>query len=182
MSGKYYAVKYCGDFGLIKPFGGLRESSIFTMVAPTPSIIMGIENKIFGDNENRIIKHRLNFSTIQETSETTESIDKKGSTWFIPKNVLINPELFLLVSKKEHVDIMENSSIRLCRNEDILIPTDVIELDNIDDFDDEVNFPGYELIPCSEEHPMGNWYGFNNYSNDNQYCYLNIIGKPVSML
>ena len=43
----YYVVKYSGPFGFIKPWTAVRDSETFSQQFLTPSIVEGIEKKLF---------------------------------------------------------------------------------------------------------------------------------------
>ena len=44
-----YVVKYTGVFGFIKPWTAVRDSLTYSQQFLTPSVIEGIEKKIFSD-------------------------------------------------------------------------------------------------------------------------------------
>ncbi|MFT7482658.1 MAG: hypothetical protein ACI8WW_001596, partial [Oceanospirillaceae bacterium] len=44
---KFYVVKYTGPFGFIKPWTAVRDSETFSQQFLTPSIVEGIEKKLF---------------------------------------------------------------------------------------------------------------------------------------
>ena len=43
----YYTVRYTGKFGFIKPWTAVRDGETFSQQFLTPSIIEGIEKKLF---------------------------------------------------------------------------------------------------------------------------------------
>lgn len=44
---EYYVVKYSGPFGFIKPWTAVRDSETFSQQFLTPSIVEGMEKKLF---------------------------------------------------------------------------------------------------------------------------------------
>lgn len=83
----YFVVKYAGPFGFIKPWTAVRDSETFSQQFPTPSMLEGIEKKLFPELLTRvglqgyIIGHRLNYTGISRQQEQTWSkawIEKKG--------------------------------------------------------------------------------------------------------
>jgi len=44
---KYFIIKFSGSFGFIKPWTAVRDSKIKSEFYLTPSILMGIERKLF---------------------------------------------------------------------------------------------------------------------------------------
>ncbi|MEZ4901763.1 MAG: hypothetical protein R2822_08415 [Spirosomataceae bacterium] len=77
----YYVVKYSGSFGFIKPWTAVRDSETFSQQFLTPSIIEGIEKKLFpellGEVHNgkilKIKRHRLNYQGLDIQQERTWS-------------------------------------------------------------------------------------------------------------
>lgn len=63
-----YIVKYKGKFGFIKPWTAVRDGETFSQQFLTPSIIEGIEKKLFPEllNNNGVIckikRHKLNYA------------------------------------------------------------------------------------------------------------------------
>ena len=53
-----YVVKYKGDFGFIKPWTAVRDGKTYSQQFLTPSIIEGIEKKLFPEmlSYNGVIK------------------------------------------------------------------------------------------------------------------------------
>lgn len=85
---KIYCVTYRGDFGFIKPWSAVRDELTFSQQFLTPSIIMGIERKLFPEllqQENiihKISRHKLTYAAIDRQQEQTQARGwnkKKGS-------------------------------------------------------------------------------------------------------
>jgi hypothetical protein len=83
----YYVVKYTGPFGFIKPWTAVRDGETFSQQFLTPSIIEGMEKKLFPELlpakglQGYIIGHRINYTGICRQQEQTWSkawIEKKG--------------------------------------------------------------------------------------------------------
>src|ERR1044072_811169 len=83
----YYVVKYIGPFGFIKPWTAVRDGETFSQQFLTPSIIEGMEKKLFPELlltkglQKYIVRHRINYTGISRQQEQTWSkawIEKKG--------------------------------------------------------------------------------------------------------
>jgi hypothetical protein len=83
----YYVVKYSGPFGFIKPWTAVRDGETFSQQFLTPSMIEGIEKKLFPELLTQaglrgyIIGHRINYLGISRQQEQTWSkawLEKKG--------------------------------------------------------------------------------------------------------
>jgi hypothetical protein len=95
---RYYVVKFAGVFGFIKPWTAVRDGETFSQQFLTPSIIEGIEKKLFPELMNdaywgkivKIKRYRLNYQGIDIQQERTwskgginiykESVSSKGET------------------------------------------------------------------------------------------------------
>ncbi len=188
---EYYVVKYAGQFGFIKPWTAVRDSEIFSQQFLTPSIVAGIERKLFPELLNRsfgiykIIRHRL---TYDQMSAQQEQIQPRG--WNKKKNlatreyailvrgVLLNPILFLAFEFEEYAQIAFKQHICLARNEDILLPVDIQSVTQEVFDSDEENFAGYELI--FEETDKSFMVGYNRFNeNKPMHGWLKTLGNPV---
>lgn len=191
---KIFAVKYLGNFGFIKPWTAVRDGETFSQQFLTPSIIEGIEKKLFPHllkvkGIQEIKGHRLSYDQL---SSQTEQIQPRG--WnsgkldnkkvylreraILTRSVLINPKLWLTFSQKIMAEKAAQQHICLCRNEDILFPIDLIET-NLNVFNnDGENFFGYELV--FEKNEDSFIVGYNRYmENDPMYGWIRIVGNPV---
>lgn len=88
---QYYVVKYSGPFGFIKPWTAVRDGETFSQQFLTPSIIEGMEKKLFPELlsvkslHGHIIGHRINYTGISRQQEQTWSkafVEKKGEPVF----------------------------------------------------------------------------------------------------
>lgn len=191
-----YIVKYTGPFGFIKPWTAVRDSETYSQQFLTPSIIAGIERKLFPELLNtdfgiyKIKRHRLTYQQISQQQEQTqprgwnEKGTAKNRTYERPyailtRGVMVNPVLFLAIEKLEDAEKAAMQHICLARNEDMLYPQDEIievsekEFDNNDEL-----FYGFELIVEKNEHSF--LVGYNRMDgNKPMYGWLKIVGNPV---
>lgn len=189
----YYVVKYSGPFGFIKPWTAVRDGETYSQQFLTPSIIEGIEKKLFPEmlqyngEIRKILRHRLSYMTIDMQQEQTQARgwEKKDKQRMmirkmsvLTRGVLLNPVLHLAF--KEETDAIKASKqhICLCRNEDVLIPAQDITVMNKSEFD---MIDGFELhFGESDDSFM---VGFNRFNSAKpMHGRLEISGKPVSGL
>ena len=189
---KYYVVKYMGQFGFIKPWTAVRDSETFSQQFLTPSIIEGIEKKLFPEllaevGIKKIKRHRLSYSQISQQQEVIQTrgwnSTKKAKqilferpTAVLTRGVLLNPILHLAFQTKEYAERAFEQHICLCRNEDILMPAQMIEISS-DEIEDEELFNGYELVFENTEHSFH--VGYDRRTKEPMYGWLKIIGTPV---
>lgn len=94
----YFVVKYTGPFGFIKPWTAVRDGETFSQQFLTPSIMEGIEKKLFPENlpkyglQGFILGHRLNYTGISRQQEQTWSkawsMVKSGESFLVEKEVV----------------------------------------------------------------------------------------------
>ncbi len=191
-----YVVKYSGPFGFIKPWTAVRDSETYSQQFLTPSILAGIERKLFPELLNsdfeifKIKRHRL---TYKQISQQQEQIQPRGwnargkdrnRTYERPyavltRGVMVDPVLYLAFDN--HKDAVRASEQHIClaRNEDILYPDEeILEIDNEEfDSNDEL-FYGFELI--LEKNDKSFLVGYNRMDeNRPMYGWLKIVGNPV---
>ncbi|MDR3653349.1 MAG: hypothetical protein P4L34_10335 [Paludibacter sp.] len=192
----YYVVKYSGPFGFIKPWTAVRDSETFSQQFLTPSIIEGIEKKIFPEllsqygSISKIIRYRLNYCGIDSQQERTwskgkfEKEKKKDSldrTYYTAKNmgiivrgVLLQPNLYLAFDNEIDAKRASSQTICLCRNEDLLFPEEISEITE-EEFD---KIDGFELIATSIE--AGFKVGYNRFDNCKEmFGELKVFGNPI---
>lgn len=190
---KYYVVKYSGPFGFIKPWTAVRDSETFSQQFLTPSIVEGIEKKLFPElleekGIQKIKRHRLSYSQINQQQEVIQTrgwnSTRKGKqilfdrpTAVLIRGVLLEPILHLAFSNREDAEKAFEQHICLCRNEDILMPIEIIEVSK-QDFDNEEMYNGYELIFEKNENSFQ--VGFHRLTNEPMYGWLKIIGNPIN--
>lgn len=188
---KYYVVKYAGQFGFIKPWTAVRDSETFSQQFLTPSIVEGIEKKLFPEllaqqgTISKIIRHRLNYAGIDTQKERTWS--KGGINVYKDKNqyktnmatldrgVMLYPHLYLAFANKNEASIAAEQHICLCRNEDILLPEPPFEL--IDTEFDAIE--GFELL-FGDNQENAFKVGHNRFANAQEmYGILKVFGNPI---
>lgn len=186
----YFVVKYTGVFAFIKPWTAVRDGETFSQQFLTPSIIEGIEKKLFPElldvaHQGKIVKikrHRLNYQGIDNQQERTWSkgwIKKKGQMEkpqlsIIKRGVLLNPHLYLAFETEQDAAIASQQTICLCRNEDLLFPEELICLDETSW--DSIN--GFELIFTNANE--GFKVGYNRFDEAKEmYGKLEIFGNPI---
>ncbi|MCX8009883.1 MAG: hypothetical protein N3A61_01920 [Ignavibacteria bacterium] len=180
-----YIIKYSGPFAFIKPWTAVRDSETFSQQFLTPSIIEGIEKKLFPELLNtvgiqKIIRHRLTYSGMEIQQEVTWSkgFKLKSNPYLknrsiISRGILIQPELYLAFNNKEDSEIAFSQTICLARNEDLLFPEEFLELTE-DEFD---NISGFELIfsNSDEGYKVGN----SRYDGNEMFGYIKVVGNPI---
>lgn len=191
-----YIVKYSGPFGFIKPWTAVRDSETYSQQFLTPSILAGIERKLFPELLNsdfgiyKIRRHRLTYQQISQQQEQTQprGWNAKGTVRnrtyerpysILTRGVMVNPVFFLAFGTKEDAERASSQHICLARNEDMLYPQDEIIEVSEEEFDtNEEMFYGFELIPERTEKSF--LVGYNRLDeNKPMYGWLKIIGNPV---
>lgn len=192
-----YVVKYAGPFGYIKPWTAVRDSETYSQQFLTPSIVEGMEKKLFPELLDtalyppgkiyKIRRHRLNYTGLSGQQERTQSkgisvrtVDKKKfpsrELSILIRNVMLEPNLYLAFAEKEDAERAFEQHICLCRNEDILLPEEMLT------FADEAAFDaieGFELLFCPEEEG-GFKVGHNRFAlGEAMYGELRIFGNPI---
>lgn len=192
----YYTVKYAGPFGFIKPWTAVRDNETYSQQFLTPSTLEGIEKKLFPEllESNgcisKIVRYRLNYCGIDSQQERTWSKgkfekekkkDNLGREYYISKNrgiinrgVLIHPNLYLAFLNEDDAHKALSQSICLCRNEDILLPEQLLTLSE-EEFE---QIDGFELIKASESN--GFKVGYNRFDNFSEmFGELKVFGNPI---
>ena len=192
-----YIVKYSGPFGFIKPWTAVRDSETYSQQFLTPSIIAGIERKLFpellkDDNGEikRICGHRLSYKQISQQQDQTqgrgwnESGRGKNKIYERPyailvRGVMIEPTLFLAFSNLHDAQTASTQHICLVRNEDLLYPDEEILEVSKEEFEtDEEMFAGFELV--FERTEQSFLVGYNRFKqSEPMYGYIKIVGQPV---
>ena len=173
----FYVVKYSGKFGFIKPWTAVRDGETFSQQFLTPSIIEGIEKKLFPEllanngSISKIKRHKLNYAAIDSQQEVTQTrgwkVTKKEMSRersILKRGVMLDPVLYLAFSDKADAETAAKQHICLCRNEDVMLPdTEIYE------FTDEefAELDGFELRFGESEQSF--LVGYNRFDN----------GKPM---
>lgn len=149
-----YVVIYKGTFGFIKPWTAVRDGETFSQQFLTPSIIEGIEKKLFPNmlqqkGIHKIQRHKLFYEGVSEQQEVvqTRGFNTKGKEMVRPtavlrRGVLINPVLYLAFESEDDAVSASVQHVCLCRNEDILLPKESIQELSEGEFS---SLPGFEL-------------------------------------
>lgn len=186
-----YVVKYSGPFGFIKPWTAVRDSETYSQQFLTPSIVAGIERKLFpellkdDDGEiKKIIRHRINYCGIDVQQERTWSkggfvakCEKgiyKTNMGVLSRGVMLNPNLYLAFSNESDAQKAFVQTICLCRNEDLLFPEALIEMSG-EEFE-QIN--GFELLFSSDE--TGFKVGHNRFDKASEmFGELIVVGNHI---
>lgn len=191
-----YIVKYTGPFGFIKPWTAVRDSETYSQQFLTPSIVEGIEKKLFPElleqsgNIQKIVRHRINYRGIDVQQERTWSKggfqkekkkDSLGREYYIAKNmgiinrgVMLEPNLYLAFLHEQDAMQAFQQTVCLCRNEDLLCPEWLKKM-NIEEFD-QIN--GFELLFSPDN--TGFKVGYNRFDNASEmFGELIVAGNPI---
>lgn len=191
--GKYYVVKYEGPFGFIKPWTAVRDSETYSQQFLTPSIIEGMEKKLFPEllrdettfgKVSKIKRYRLNYQGLDMQQERTWSKggidiykDKgiyKTNLGILMRGVMLNPHLYLAFENDNEASVAMTQTLCLCRNEDLIFPMEKIEV-SINDFD---GIDGFELIFTDSQ--KGFKVGHNRFDNASEmFGELKVFGNPI---
>jgi hypothetical protein len=190
----YNVVKYSGPFGFIKPWTAVRDSETFSQQFLTPSIVEGIEKKLFPETLcisgiNKIAGHRISYDQVSGQQEVIQTrgwnSTRKGKEILFdrPKAILIrgilqNPILHLAFLNKEDAIIAAKQHVCLCRNEDLLFPDSIITSTKVDFEEDEEKFAGFELV--FEKSDKAFLVGYNRVTNEPMYGWIRVVGQPVN--
>ena len=194
----YYVVKYTGKFGFIKPWTAVRDGETFSQQFLTPSIIEGIEKKLFPETLSmngqitKIARHKLSYSAIDSQKEVTQTrgitklpnsnIGTRG-TWkngkinFTPitRGVMLDPILYLAFNNQTDAETASKQHICLCRNEDVMLPdSEIIELEK----EQFAELDGFELRFGESDQSF--LVGYNRFdSNKPMYGWIEYNGNKL---
>lgn len=190
----YYIVKYTGAFGFIKPWTAVRDSETFSQQFLTPSIIEGIEKKLFPDLLGKlgifkILGHRLSYDQVSGQQEQIQTrgwnSTRKGKqilferpNGILIRGVLINPTLQIAFELKEDAEIAFKQHICLCRNEDILLPIEIIVASKNNFENSEEYFSGFELI--FEKNDKSFLVGYDRNTQNPMFGWIKVVGNPIN--
>lgn len=156
-----YVVHYSGPFGFIKPWTAVRDAVTYSQAFLTPSIIEGIRQKL---EVSAILRHRLRHHGISVQQERTQSAGWKvggkqmsRAISILERGVMLQPVLALAFPSAEDAEKAATQHLCLCRNEDVLLPFEYLEMTE-DMFD---ALPGVELL--FERAPDSFLVGFNRF-------------------
>jgi len=194
----YFIVKYTGPFGFIKPWTAVRDSETFSQQFLTPSIVAGMERKLFPELLHKpfelykIKGHRISYSLMSGQQEQIQprgwnKLKFNGKPAFIrpysilTRSILIYPTLLLAFDNQKDAEIAATQHLCCCRNEDILFPIETIESTKEKFENNTEEFAGFELI--FEKTEKSFLVGYNRYDAGNpMYGWLKIVGNPVNTI
>lgn len=190
----YFIVTYSGPFGFIKPWTAVRDSETFSQQFLTPSIIEGMEKKLFPElldkkGIHKIVGHRLSYkhlSTHQEVIQTRGwNFKRKGSeylfdrpTSIIDRSILHEPILSLAFQTLADAEAAATQHLCLARNEDVVLPFSISETTKEEFETNGESFPGYELV--FEETEDAFLAGYHRVTKEPMYGWIRIVGEPVT--
>lgn len=191
METNLYVVKYSGPFGFIKPWTTVRDSETFSQQFLTPSVLCGIERKLFPELLDepfgiyRIAAHRVSYDGLSMQQEQTQPRGwnkRKGGLErpraILMRGVMLNPILWLAFRTKGDAKIAAGQHVCLCRNEDVMLPEAQIEETTVERFD-QPPFDGFELV--FEQTEQSFVVGYNRFDQNKQMVgWLKVVGNPIS--
>lgn len=140
---EYHVVTYRGPFGFIKPWTAVRDGETFSQQFLTPSIIEGMEKKLFPEllpekGIHKIRRYRLAYNGLARQMEVVQGADWKSTSlkgqkgWvkmhrnqgILFRSVLLSPVLHLAFSNEADASVAATQHLCLCRNEDLVYPTE----------------------------------------------------------
>jgi hypothetical protein len=185
-----FVVTYSGKFGFIKPWTAVRDGETYSQQFLTPSIIEGIEKKLFPEMLQypgvieHIVRHKLHYEGISIQQEQTQArgwtekrkLNKmeRGRS-ILNRGVMLNPVLKLAFNNVSDAEEAAKQHICLCRNEDILLPEpEIVEMSE----DDFSKLDGFELRFGESEQSF--LVGYNRYDGGKpMYGWIEIGGHSV---
>lgn len=186
----YYVVRYTGPFGYIKPWTAVRDSETFSQQFLTPSIVEGIEKKLFPEllaetgRIQKIKRHRLNYQGMDVQQERTwskggfsankEKGVYKTNMGILSRGVMLNPNLYLAFESEADANTALRQTLCLCRNEDLLFP-EWIEKLSVEEFN---TIDGFELVFTNAD--QGFKVGHNRFAAGSaMFGELKVVGNPI---
>lgn len=183
-----FVVTYKGKFAFIKPWTAVRDGETFSQQFLTPSIVEGMEKKLFPEalgtpGIHKIVRHKLNYETMDSQQEVTQTrgwVDKKKThsrpRSIIIRDILLNPTLYLAFDCREDALTASRQHVCLCRNEDILLPLEEITEMTDDSFS---AMRGFELR--FGESSQSFLVGYNRFDNNKpMYGWIEYNGQTLS--
>uniref|UniRef100_A0AB33IZ14 Uncharacterized protein n=1 Tax=Prevotella sp. GTC17253 TaxID=3236793 RepID=A0AB33IZ14_9BACT len=186
-----FVVRYEGKFGFIKPWTSVRDGMTYTQQFLTPSIIEGIEKKLFPEMLaiqgviSKILRYKLRYDAVDIQKEKTQArgweYKKKEKLMIrnqsvLERGVMINPILYLGFDTEDSANRASKQHICLCRNEDLMFPMSEVVYMSEEEFN---QIEGFELRFGESEQSF--LVGYNRFANNApMYGWLEISGNPVS--
>ncbi len=190
-----HIVKYSGAFGYIKPWTAVRDSETFSQQFLTPSIVEGIEKKLFPEllaesGIQKIVRHRLSYAGLSKQQEQTQprgidiktkknivTVERKRS--ILLRGVMLEPLLMLAFKEREDAERAATQHICLCRNEDVMLPSaDIISVEETEFDAPASGFDGFELRFGETQESF--IVGYNRFDAAKPMVgWLHIVGNPI---
>ena len=188
----YHLVSWTGPFGFIKPWTAVRDGETFSQQFLTPSIVEGMEKKLFPEllgvrGIQRVLRHRLRYDQMDAQQEVTQTrgwnvtkMRAERPRSIITRQVLLNPTLTLAFRTVSDAQIAVQQHLCLCRNEDLVYPIGNVQSVSAQAFNDNIDeWPGFELL-FGETESDSFLVGYNRYdSAAPMYGSLRVYGQPV---
>lgn len=182
-----FVVTYQGKFAFIKPWTAVRDGETFSQQFLTPSIIEGIEKKLFPEmlqekGIHKVARHKLMYDSMSNQQEVTQTRGWKHSgnknvrdRSILKRNVLLNPVLRLGFNNEADAKAAAKQHICLCRNEDLLYPEASIASITEQEFNE---LPGFELRFGNTDHSF--LVGYNRFDgNSPMYGWIEYDGQSL---
>jgi len=182
-----FVVTYRGHFGFIKPWTAVRDTLTYSQQFLTPSIIQGMEKKLFPDllkkesYEDKIVRHKLQYNGINQQQEQTQTRGwkklkqtgkMKRERSILKRGIMLQPILKLGFLNQSDAEIAKTQYLCLCRNEDLIYPDEIVEKMTMDEFD---HLDGFELRFEKKENSF--IVGYNRFKNNEpMYGWLDMKG------
>ncbi len=191
---KYYVVTYSGPFGFIKPWTAVRDSETFSQQFLTPSIVEGMEKKLFPELLDKqgiykIAGHRLSYKHLSAHQEVIQTrgwnSKRKGNhylfdrpTSILDRSILHEPILHLAFKTYSDAEVGSRQHLCLARNEDVVLPLSIQETTREEFETNGELFPGYELVFEKKENAF--LVGYHRVTKEPMYGWIRIVGEPVN--
>ena len=154
----------------------------------------GMEKKLFPELlvQNGIFKikgHRISYDQISGQQEQIQTrgwnSTRKGKeilferpNGILIRGVMINPKLDLVFSTLDDAEKAYRQHVCLSRNEDVLLPIQIIETTKSDFDQNEELFKGFELVFDKTENSF--LVGYHRLTLEPMYGWLKIVGNPIN--
>ena len=176
-----FIVTYEGHFGFIKPWTAVRDGETFTQQFLTSSIIEGMRQKL---EVSAILRHRLTYAGIDIQQEVTHTrgweYKRQSKTYerhrsILNRGVMLYPTLYLAFGSEADAKKASTQHICLCRNEDVMLPSNKIEIMSESEFDQK---DGFELRFGESDNSF--LVGYNRFKNaEPMFGWLEATDNPL---
>ena len=189
MSDLYHVVTFAGPFGYIKPWTAVRDDLTYSQPFLTPSIVEGMRQRL---EVSAILRHRLAHAGLSTQQEQVQSAGFAGMgrgaervltrpRSVINRGFLLSPTLHLAFPTAEDAAQAAYQHLCLCRNEDLVFPTEVrgqLVREMTPDAFNELD--GFELL--FEDGPDSFLVGYSRYEDGApMYGRLLVVGNATGV-